>query len=855
MKSTSYPPNKKVVNALSRLLEYPMKLSHVSAKINGAADALSRLFKKTVSNVLNNTECGGSLGHRIDKILKNVKGDKSLTGSHDFVNLVWDRVKKVKFGKYHISTHNSDEKNIRSILKNSEGVLPLFGKKSPEKNQKPPRPSYTPVRSPDGVITRQKSRQNTPKSTTPSQPIPSTSDAQQQEGKKPNDAETTAKPTQPRDDDNVSKEKADDLNYETSEEGLRRSSRVRNQPDRYQASDSLEKAAKKRAERKARRQSFQVFLPVPVPTPRTIPTPTITPKPMSMPTQTPIPIQRPITIPKHLTQFTEQNIKRTLPQTIQNEQTQPPISIQKSPEQYKTSKNPTEKQDINDNLPHKYYPEDSQLFEESRPKLTFKNRFHGTIPDAVRKRIRELAKRNYKLNLDRESLKFAQIHDPRLRGIYLYLQDEFLPSDVIKSQKIVNQAENYLLCGDLLFFCPNLKSEIGLRLKLAIPESFSDFIIDFAHSKLSVLGHSGYTKCYYYLHYRYSIPKLGDKLAKHIKSCLTCLQSKNIRQNDRIGLPLKPTSNYASRPFQKLEIDHFNPFLGREIAPEGYSRVLVITDCFSKYVYLKACKGESALETSAHLLDIFSDKGPCETLISDRGTGFCSQVFKSLRDEYKYKHNIASAQSHQTVGGAENCCKGAKSVMKSILLEDPSLDIFSILSQIQLKLNTAPHKNFKHLSPFEIVNGYAYIDEIQSELGLGKMCDMDDPDLLDIPTQTEQRYHKINQLLQKHIQNYKHEFDSRLKSAPTFVPGDIVLVHSSGKLKTDSSTSKKLKRNFKGPYRVISVLEYHVILADLKSGEIQPDQYPIRTLVKIDKEIGIADNFPQPGSMVSLGMQ
>ena len=894
LKSTSYPPNKKVLNALTRIMEYPMTLTHVPAFQNGAADALSRLMRRTLEKITNGEPDGERFHLRVDRIIKDVHGDESLAPKNSLINFVGKiEHKKVKFVKNFVSYDpkmDNDKNNpLKSILKtkyDNKTTCPLFGNKTPEKHTKPAdqtqkKSASTPQKSQmlrplptikqhktvtdlsvaGKRITRSTSSmdqdQQTPtpstskidKPPTPNPaPAPSEKEPQATPPPAPKSNETPPIPpiTVPEaksNNDSTPQETAEtEQNFNTDEHGQRRSMRARKEPDRLQV--GIEEPRKKKGSMRA---AFKVFMPTMQNSQNTKNyhrekvsewqiQPTSTPRQPDAPRLPDIQKQPETPQPQH------------------PPDNQPP---QHQPHQDQIRPPNHDQPDITKNLTHRYFPENEDLFGENRPNLKFSDRFHGSIPQSVRTRIRELAKRKYKLSLNREDLRYSQMHDPRYRGIYMFLSDNYLPSDKIQSEKILHLSEQYLLCGGLLFFCPKLLKKhnmdpTGLRLKLVIPDDYIDFFIEYAHSKMAMVGHAGFIKSYYFLKSKYYIFSLADKLRNFIKSCLTCLQTKGIRINPRLGLPLNPTCTQATRPWTHIQLDHLDPFLGREksntIDPNTqipYKRVLLIVDEFSKMVILRPCIGETAAETAKHLNDLFDDKGVIYNMVTDKAAGFTSQVLQILKNDFKFEHHIASSQSHHTVGTGETFVKEAKTILKSIILDNPELEIFPLLPKIQFRMNTAPRQSFKEMTPFKIVHGYDPIDPLEAQLGIENMGLNDNfpVEKSDISQFHSERHSYVNNLLKKHINRYKYEHDSRLKSTVNFKIGDLCLVHATGKNAEDSNVSKKLKRKFRGPFKIVFLTDYHCVLADIKTLDIVGDMIPLRSLVKIDPQVGISDNF------------
>ena len=66
----------------------------------------------------------------------------------------------------------------------------------------------------------------------------------------------------------------------------------------------------------------------------------------------------------------------------------------------------------------------------------------------------------------------------------------------------------------------------------------------------------------------------------------------------------------------------------------GYKFILVVIDCFSKFLWCRALKNKTGKETSDNLRIIFSKmKYPVQSLIFDEGLEYINHHVKSLLDE------------------------------------------------------------------------------------------------------------------------------------------------------------------------------------------------------------------------------
>lgn len=83
----------------------------------------------------------------------------------------------------------------------------------------------------------------------------------------------------------------------------------------------------------------------------------------------------------------------------------------------------------------------------------------------------------------------------------------------------------------------------------------------------------------------------------------------------------------SSRPFERVHIDHMEPLVKSTM---GNVYILVADDSFTKFVRLWAVKNTGTRSIVRSLEDLLLDYGLPEHIVSDRGTGFTSQVFNEF---------------------------------------------------------------------------------------------------------------------------------------------------------------------------------------------------------------------------------
>jgi transposase InsO family protein len=172
-------------------------------------------------------------------------------------------------------------------------------------------------------------------------------------------------------------------------------------------------------------------------------------------------------------------------------------------------------------------------------------------------------------------------------------------------------------------------------------------VIDLIHSPIDS-AHPGKNKTKHLLSARYYWPGMAAEADRFIANCSRCLPYK-IRKDLPPGL-LQPLS-VPDRPNQHLSID----FKELPEDKEGYNYILVIVDRFCKDFEAIACHKTAK---AADLCQLFHDEwitryGIPDSIVSDRGPQFRSDVWAEFSRIYGTKVHLSTARHPQTDGQTE----------------------------------------------------------------------------------------------------------------------------------------------------------------------------------------------------------
>ena len=103
---------------------------------------------------------------------------------------------------------------------------------------------------------------------------------------------------------------------------------------------------------------------------------------------------------------------------------------------------------------------------------------------------------------------------------------------------------------------------------------------------------------------------------------------------------------------------------------EGFQYLLNCVDLFTSWPESIPLRTLSATETGLALQTIITRHSCPETVLTDQGTNFVSNVFKKICNTYGIKHQTSSAYHHQTIGKVERFHKFMENSLSTIVKKD-----------------------------------------------------------------------------------------------------------------------------------------------------------------------------------------
>ena len=179
--------------------------------------------------------------------------------------------------------------------------------------------------------------------------------------------------------------------------------------------------------------------------------------------------------------------------------------------------------------------------------------------------------------------------------------------------------------------------------RIVIPLSLRADILGRLHC-----GHQGVTKCRERARQSVWWPGLSSEIVEMVKSCQTCKMFQDKRSE-----PLQPTM-FPDRPWQRIATDLFHW--------QNKEYILAI-DYYSRYIeIMKLEKTDSEAVINA-LKSMFARHGIPESVMSDNGPQYASQLFQSFAKEYNFISVTSSPRYPQANGEDERAVRTIKNLL------------------------------------------------------------------------------------------------------------------------------------------------------------------------------------------------
>ena len=178
------------------------------------------------------------------------------------------------------------------------------------------------------------------------------------------------------------------------------------------------------------------------------------------------------------------------------------------------------------------------------------------------------------------------------------------------------------------------------------PHRWTDIITENHVSAFA--GHKGISKTYKRIRHHYYWPTLKVDVQNFINSCQIYQLQKLTRTKTRQPMVLTDT---PGRAFDKVSLDIVGPLL---TTPAGRSYILTIQDLLTKYSLAIPISQPTARDTADAFVKAFICRfGAPKAILTDQGSNFMSQHFKSVAKRFRISQIRTTAFHPQSNGSIE----------------------------------------------------------------------------------------------------------------------------------------------------------------------------------------------------------
>lgn len=220
--------------------------------------------------------------------------------------------------------------------------------------------------------------------------------------------------------------------------------------------------------------------------------------------------------------------------------------------------------------------------------------------------------------------------------------------------------------------------------RVIVPKKLQNKILSLLHQ-----GHFGIIRMKQLARRHCWWPRINSEIENMVKNCKAC----QVNQAN-------PPAEYSpwpkpERPWERIHIDFAGPFMSRNW--------LIVVDAFSKYPYVCDMRTMTSENTIRMLSKIFIHEGLPETIVSDNGTQFTSELFRNYCNSHGIEH-LTTAPFHPASNGeAERFVRTFKQAMSKICWGG-SMDNLRALDELLFAYRTTPNPQ-SGKSPAELLHG------------------------------------------------------------------------------------------------------------------------------------------------------
>ena len=302
------------------------------------------------------------------------------------------------------------------------------------------------------------------------------------------------------------------------------------------------------------------------------------------------------------------------------------------------------------------------------------------------------------------------------------------------------------------------------------------------------------------------LARIRNSATRYIRAC-PCCQKMDM---GKIRSKAKPFTLSSYHPMETLMIDYIESLPQDDL---GYSHIVVVIDCFSRYCTLFPTKTTKASELAHALLSHGCTFGVPDNIVSDKGPAFTSEVFRDLMLILGIKHHKTLTGSKEEAGIVERLNKEVMRHLRNLVFDRRVYNTWNqSIPFVQRIINSITHGS-TGVTPAAIITPGLNLnrnliprreqDEVEAIVDVSTFPEWIS-NMLDLQTSLTEKAQE--NLKARDAQHIREKNDANENEVTHFSIGSYVLAEKLNFFTTRKETNK-LKPYLKGPFRVESHTE------------------------------------------------
>ena len=229
-----------------------------------------------------------------------------------------------------------------------------------------------------------------------------------------------------------------------------------------------------------------------------------------------------------------------------------------------------------------------------------------------------------------------------------------------------------------------------------VPEDKRTIIKEFHNSSV---GHWGVQKTYDKLRAKGHEWDLMRGHVRHfVKHCPCCQKMSRLK----VAIHTRPYTTATYAPFERIAVDTIGPL---PIDEDGNKYLIVIIDCFSRYLKLHPAQDATATAAAPALLQFVSTYGQPSQILSDNGPQYVNQLIQELTNMIGIEHVLTMAYSSEENGLVERVNKEVMRHIRNIIFDKRVKKRWSRNYPLVERIFNAEEHGVTKVSPAQIIFG------------------------------------------------------------------------------------------------------------------------------------------------------